>query len=404
MRAPSYLDYNATTPLDPRVREAMLPWLGDRFGNASSRHEYGRAARRAIDEARQRIAAAVGAHPTEVLFVSGGSEANNMFLKGAAACLLPGHLAVGATEHHSVLYPALQLASKGWQVRTIPVNGNGLIAAPDVGMTLAANQTSPAIISIMLANNESGVVQDIATLASEVKRSLPSAQVHSDAVQALGKIPLDFRQLNAAGVDALSITAHKIGGPQGAAALIVDKKVELEPLISGGSHERALRAGTENVAAIVGFGVAAELATAELSDRNNRLIYLRDYLEEQLQALGAVIFAAEAPRLSNTSYFSLAGQGRGIEGETMVTKLDRNGFALASGAACSSQRTDTGGSHVLAAMQVDNALLAGAMRVSLGAGNDKTDIDGFIAAMRKCISELAAMPSVNTFLNETITC
>jgi cysteine desulfurase len=255
MFAPVYFDHNATTPLDPRVLDGMLPYLRGQFGNASSRHEYGRAARRAIDEARQRVAYAVGAHPTEVVFTSGGSEANNLFIKGAAACLSPGTVAISAIEHPCVREPAKALQRPGWKLREIAVDENCRVAGADFQ---AALEEQPSLVSVMLANNETGAVQDVAAvLAAQAKSA--RAWFHTDAVQAFGKRRIDFRALNEAGVHALTLSAHKLGGPKGAGALVLDKRVELQPLIAGGGHERGLRSGTENVAAIVGFGLAAEV-------------------------------------------------------------------------------------------------------------------------------------------------
>ncbi len=250
MFAPVYLDHNASAPLVDGVREAMLPWFGPRFGNASSRHEYGRAARRAIDEARAQVAAAVNANYTEVVFTSGGSEANNLFVKGAAARLQPGVIAISAIEHPCVREPARQLARAGWALSELPVDAQGRVRVD-------AFDGQASLVSVMLANNETGVLQDVAALAVQVRRS--GGWMHTDAVQALGKIDVDFRAL---GVAAMTLSAHKIGGPQGAGALILDKRVDIEPLIAGGGHEHGLRSGTENVAAIVGFGRACELATA----------------------------------------------------------------------------------------------------------------------------------------------
>lgn len=383
MFAPAYLDHNATTPLDPAVLEAMLPWLREQYGNASSRHEYGRAARRAVDEARQRVAAAVGAHPTEVIFTSGGSEANNLFLKGAAASLKPGSMAISGVEHPCVLKPAEQLARQGWQVRKIAVDGSGRVIPEDYADALAGR---PRLLSVMAANNETGVLQDVAELASAARPA--GAWFHTDAVQALGKVPVDFRRLNAAGVQAMTVSAHKAYGPKGAAALVADKRVELQPLIAGGGHERGLRSGTENVAAIVGFGVASELAAERLTTLPRRLQALRDRLETGLLALGAGIFGREAERLPNTSYFAFPN----IDGETLVGKLDRAGFAVASGAACSSANPEP--SHVLQAMGVAPELARGAVRVSLGAANDEKQIDQFIDALQATLRQLQGLTAV----------
>ncbi len=383
MFAPVYLDFNATTPVHPLALEAMLPWFSQRFGNASSRHEYGRAARAAIDEARAKVAAAVGAHPTEVVFVSGGSEANNLFIKGAAALDRPGVVAISAIEHPCVREPARSLERSGWQAREIAVDAQGCVAVEDY---LDILQYRPKLISVMLANNETGVIQDVAGLA-EAARST-RAWFHTDAVQALGKMPVNFRVLNDSGVHALTVSSHKIGGPKGAGALVVDKRLELAPLISGGGHERGLRSGTENVPAIVGFGVACELAIADLRETAERLRGLRVELERGLTAQGAAIFSLGAERLPNTVYFSLSG----VEGETLVAKLDRAGFAVASGAACSSANPRP--SHVLTAMGVAPGLARGAVRVSLGRETTAQEVGDFLNALAQTVFQLKRLAAL----------
>lgn len=383
MFQPAYLDHNATTPVHPAVLEAMLPYFAQAFGNASSRHEYGRAARRAIDEARQRVAYAVGAHPTEVVFTSGGSEANNLFIKGAASSMAPGTIAISAIEHPCVREPAKQLARRGWRMVEIAVDNNCRITSADFGTALAAQ---PALISVMLANNETGAVQDISLLAEAARPT--RAWFHTDAVQALGKLPVNFRELNGAGVHAMTLSAHKIGGPKGAGALIVDKRVDLQAQIAGGGHERGLRSGTENVAAIVGFGMACELAMADLETRASRQRQLRDEFEDGLDDLRATIFAGDAERLPNTSYFALPD----IDGETLVGRLDRAGFAIASGAACSSANPEP--SHVLLAMGVDAALARGAVRVSLGPDSTVADVRGLLSALGETINEMSRMSAL----------
>lgn len=380
MFAPVYLDHNATTPLSARVREAMLPWLGARFGNASSRHDYGRAARQAIEEARARVAAAVNAHPTEVVFTSGGSEANNLFLKGAAALLKPGRVAVSAVEHPCVREPARQLQRSGWQRHDIPVDREGRV---DVEAFRQILSERPALVSVMLANNETGVLQDIPALAAEVRTQ--GGWMHCDAVQALGKVPVDFRNL---AVHGLTLSSHKVGGPIGAGALVLDKRVELAPLVAGGGQERNLRSGTENVMAIVGFGVACQEAAAGQAERARRLGALRLHLEQGLATLGAQIFSAAAPRLPNTSFFGLEG----IDGETLVAKLDRAGFAVASGSACSSANPEP--SHTLLAMGVAPELARSAVRVSLGDGNTRQDVDGFLAALGENLAKLRTLTAM----------
>ena len=373
MFAPVYLDHNASAPLLDAVREAMLPWLGARFGNASSRHEYGRAARRAIDDARAQVAAAVGAHPTEVVFTSGGSEANNLFIKGAAARMKPGLVQVSAIEHPCVREPARQLVRAGWTLAELPADAEGRVQVD-------ALDARAQLVSVMTANNETGVLQDIPAFAAAAKRQ--GAWLHTDAVQALGKIPLDFRAL---GVAAMTLSAHKIGGPQGAGALVLDKRVDLEPLIAGGGHERGLRSGTENIAAIVGFGVACKEAVAALGARREAMQAQRALIERCVAEQGGSVFGAGAERLPNTCYFALPG----IDGETLVGKLDRAGFAVASGAACSSASPEP--SRTLTAMGVAADLARGAVRVSVGASTTMQDVNEFCGALARVADELRGL-------------
>jgi cysteine desulfurase len=380
MFSPAYLDHNATTPLDARVLEAMLPFLRERFGNASSRHEYGRAARTAIDGARQQVAAAVGAHPTEVIFTSGGSEANNLFIKGAAACLKPGTVAVSAIEHPCVREPARDIVRQGWQLHEIAVDAEGRVDAADYAAALA----KPArLVSVMLANNETGVLQDIPALAEKARAA--KAWFHTDAVQAMGKMKVDFRAL---GVHALTLSAHKIYGPKGAAALVLDKRIELKPLISGGGQERGLRSGTENVAAIVGFGAACELAVQRMEEDAAHLARLRDKLQGGLAGLGVTVFSRNAARLPNTVFFAMPD----IDGETLVAQLDRAGFAVASGSACSSASPEP--SHTLLAMGVDAAAARSAVRVSLGRGNTDENVARFLQTLGEMVGKLKGMAAL----------
>jgi len=381
MFAPTYLDHNATTPLDARVLEAMLPYLRERYGNASSRHEYGRAARLAIDTARQQVAAAVGAHPTEIIFTSGGSEANNLFIKGAAGCLKPATIAVSAIEHPCVREPAQSLVRLGWQLHEIAVDAEGTVSASNYVIAL---MKSPKLVSIMLANNETGVLQNIPALAEQAR--VAKAWFHTDAVQAFGKVPVNFRALNASGVNALTISSHKIYGPQGVAALVLDKRIELKPQISGGGQERNLRSGTENVAAIVGFGVACEIAVQRLEADSARLSSLRVLLEQgllkHLKQFGVALFGHGVARLPNTVFFTVPN----IDGETLVAQLDRVGFAVASGSACSSASPEP--SHTLLAMGVDERTARGALRVSLGRDNTAEEVERFIQVLVELITTL----------------
>jgi cysteine desulfurase len=386
--APIYFDYNATTPVDERVLEAMLPYFSTRYGNASSRHEYGRVALAALEKAREQVASAVGAHPTEVIFTSGGSEANNLFLKGAGASFrgaAAGNKAetvvIGATEHLCVLNAARQLRGQGWRLAQLPVDGGGRIRPADVE---AAAREKPRRWSVMLANNETGVIQDIASLAATVQAVGPDCGwFHTDAVQALGKIPINFRALNAAGVHALTISAHKAYGPKGAAALIMDKRLDLMTQIAGGGQERGLRSGTENIAAIVGFGAACELAVSRLKARAKAQTVLRTRLEIRLGEMGATVFGMGVPRLPNTCFFAFPS----VDGETLVGKLDRSGFAIASGSACSSAKSAP--SHVLLAMGVPDELARCAARVSMGEKTKPAEIEGFLLALQETATKLS---------------
>jgi len=379
-----YFDHNATTRVDDAVLDAMLPYFQRHYGNASSRHGLGIQARRAIDKARQQIAEAVGVQPVQVIFTSGGSEANNLFIRGAADSMKPGHLFISAIEHPCILKPAQALSrrsSEPWSLQQFSIDPSGRVDLETA--RLALQQHPPKLVSVMLANNETGVIQDVAAIAEMARAH--GASVHTDAIQGLGKIPVDFARLN---VHALTLSAHKINGPKGAAALIVDKRLLLKPLIYGGGHENGLRSGTENVPAIVGFGVACELAKARTTETARHVADLRDRLERGLIAMGAVIFGREAARIPNTCYFALPE----IEGDTLVVKLDKAGFAVAAGAACSS--VNPGQSHVLSAMQVDPMLARCAVRVSLGRDNTTQQIDDFLRTTQRIAAELKQMSSL----------
>ena len=375
-----YFDHNATTPLDDKVLEAMLPYLRERFGNASSRHELGTVARRAVDAARQQIGALVNAQPSQVIFVSGGTEGNNLFIKGAAGYLKPTQVAVSAIEHPCVAKPAQELARQGWKVRKFAATPDGQIDLADVD---AALNEPTGIVSVMRVNNETGVVLDVPAVAERARAA--KAWMHTDAVQALGKIPVDFRAL---GVHAMTISAHKIYGPKGAAALVIDKRLQLRPIIHGGGHEQGLRSGTENVAAIVGFGAACELAAGRMQQLAQRVEALRARLERGMHEMGAVIFGEDAPRVANTSYFAF----KEIMGETLVIELDKAGWAVAPGAACSSANPEP--SATLLAMGVDPDLARGAVRFSLGAENTMEQVEGFLRALKAVVSRLKSLTAM----------
>ena len=375
-----YLDHNATTPVDDRVLEAMLPYLRGRYGNASSRHELGTVARKAVNVSREQVAALVNVQPSQVIFVSGGTEANNMFVKGSAGYLKPTQIAVSAIEHPCVAKPAQDLARQGWKLRKLAVTGDGEVDLADVDEAL---KEPTGVVSVMLANNETGVIQDVAAVAERVRQA--KAWMHTDAVQALGKVPVDFQAL---GVHAMTISAHKIYGPKGAGALVVDKRLQLRPIIHGGGHEQGLRSGTENVPAIVGFGAACEIAAGRMQEIAKRQIAMRDRFERGLNELGAVIFGEDAPRIPNTSYFAL----KGVMGETLVIELDRAGYAVAPGAACSSANPEP--SATLLAMDVDPELARGAVRFSLGAGNTLQQVEDFLRALKAVVSRLRSLTAM----------
>lgn len=382
---PVYFDHNATTRIDDAVLEAMLPYFQREFGNASSRHGYGLNARQAIDKARRQVADAAGVQPVQVIFTSGGSEANNLFIRGAADSLKPGNLFISAIEHPCVLKPALALSRRScdaWAMHQLTVNASGRVDLDAASNAMQKNK--PGLVATMLANNETGVIQDVAHIAESARSH--GAYVHTDAIQGLGKIPLDFSALK---VHAMTLSAHKIYGPKGAAALIVDKRLLLKPLIYGGGHENGLRSGTENVPAIVGFGVACELAQARMTETAQHVSILRDQLEKGLASMDAVIFGSAAARIPNTCYFALPD----IEGDTLVVKLDKAGFAVAAGAACSS--VNPGQSHVLNAMQVDPMLARCAVRVSLGRSNTLEQVDSFLRATQHIVAELKQISSLS---------
>lgn len=368
---PIYLDHNATTPLDPRVLEAMLPYLGGPYGNPSSVHRYGRAARDAVEAARVQVAALAGAQPAEVVWTSGGTESNNLALKGATeAARKPSRILYGATEHPAVLETAEALRARGWQVETIAIDNRGLVDWPAFEAQLA--RAPLCIAALMAANNETGVIQDTARAAALVHAR--DALLLVDAVQAAGKLPLQDSWQG--GADLMSLSSHKLYGPKGIGALLVRAGVELAPLLHGGGQERGLRGGTENVAAIVGFGVAAQLAQQELEARSAQLLQLRQRLIAGLQAMpGVTIFGEPAPRLPNTVQFAL----KGWEGEALLMALDRKGIAVSSGSACSSGKGEP--SHVLLGMGLPRDVAYGAIRVSLGKDNSAAEIDRFLAVL-----------------------
>jgi len=381
MSAPVYLDHAATTPVAPEVRVAMLPFLGEVFGNPSSAHATGRAARVAVDEGRERVAAALGCAASEVVFTSGGSEADNLAIRGALDRHADRgrHLVVTAIEHDAVLKTAEELASIGrCEVSVVPCDGHGVVDPEAVG---AAVRDDTVLVSMMLANNEVGTVQDVAAAAEAARRRNPGVLVHTDAVQALGRLPVDVRAL---GVDMASITAHKVYGPKGAGALYLRRGAIIAAQVSGGGQERARRSGTENVAAIAGLAAAVSLVEDERGREMPRLGRLAERLVESvLEGVpDAVLTGRGAPRLPSFATFAFAG----IETEMLLTLLDRHGVEASGGSACSSGAHMP--SHVLLAMGLPPRLASGALRCTLGRGTTEEEVDRAAAAIVAAVAQL----------------
>lgn len=364
-----YLDHNATTPIDERVVEVMQPFMQAFYGNPSSLYRLGRLSRSAVETAREQIAALLGTQPSRVVFTSGGTEANNLAVNGIDDS---SSIAVSAIEHPSMLEPLFHRRSSYRKFSLIEVDENGRVI-PEAIDGLNLNQGD--FVSIMLANNETGVIQDIAGLVEKLRRR--RVVFHTDAVQAIGKVPVSFDQL---GVDMMSVSGHKIYGPKGVGALVFAKGSEPKPMLLGGGQEHGWRAGTENVAAIVGFGKAAELAASELDERRRRIESLRDKLEQALAELaGVTVFSKNAERLPNTLQISIPG----VDGEMLLMRMDQHNIAVSSGSACASGAGEP--SPVLTAMGVDSVVAKGAIRISLGKDNTEQDIDKMISVINKLL-------------------
>ena len=365
---PVYLDHNATTPLDPRVFEVMLPYLqGDMgiYGNASSVHRYGRLTSGAIERAREQVAAAVNVDASQVYFTGSGSESNNWALHNALTEFDSGRISLSAIEHPSLTETVKARVQSPWHLDWLQPDQQGVISS---AVTI---KPGTRLMMLMLANNETGALQPVQAVAEQA--ALQGTWMHTDATQALGKIPVDFKALR---VQMMTLSSHKLYGPLGAGALIIDKSLRLHPWLLGGDQEKGYRASTENVAAIVGFGQACELAAQEMSARAEHLLKLRQQLEQGLAALPVTVFAADVPRLPNTVQFGV----QGIHGETLLLNLDRAGLAVSSGSACHSQVNEP--SHVLTAMGIpaDEALTA--IRVSFGKDSTTEDVKQLLTTLQ----------------------
>ncbi|GAK42269.1 cysteine desulfurase family protein [Paenibacillus urinalis] len=361
-----YLDHAASTPVHPEVAEAMLKVMTGQFGNASSVHAFGRAAKRTVSSARDKIAAFLGSFPDELIFTSGGTESDNLAIFGALSAHENNgkHIITTSIEHHAVLHSFEQLEQEGYEVTYLPVDSYGLVSTDDV---ISAIRPDTILISVMYANNEVGTIQPIEEIGSIAREH--GVLFHVDAVQALGSVPIN---LHALPVDMMSFSAHKINGPQGVGALYLRREVKLNPIAFGGLQERKRRAGTENMAGIVGFATAVELAASHMEDRTAHDLELRSvFLEELSKEVGEGEFVLNGhpeqvlPHIVNVSFPS-------VKTETMLMNLDVEGIACASGSACTSGSLSR--SHVLEAMQLPEEIMDSAIRFSFGLGNTKKDL------------------------------
>jgi cysteine desulfurase len=374
-----YFDHAATTPVDERVLEAMLPFFVEHYGNPSELHRLGREGRAAVEAARAQVAAALGAGEREIVFTSGGTESDNLALTGTLARYEPGHLIVSAIEHPAVLETARALSRAGWAVDFVPVDGHGVI---DLDAYEAAFRADTRLASIMFANNVVGTVQPIAELARIAHDK--GALFHTDAVQAVGALPID---VDALGVDLLSLSGHKLYGPKGVGALYVRRGVRLRPIVHGGGHERRLRSGTENVPGVVGLGVAMTLAAEQLAEVKPRLERLRDGLmtgvAERIPEI--ILLGHPTERLPGNVAFSV----RFVEGESILLQLDAAGFMVSSGSACASGELEP--SHAVLALGLGAEEAHGSVRLSLGRENTQEEADAFLEVFPPIVDKLRQM-------------
>ena len=375
-----YFDHNATTYMRQEVVDAMLPYFRERFGNASSLHFFGQENRDAVDGARARVAELLNAEPEEVIFTSGGTESDNLAIRGAVRARRrlsrANHIITSDIEHPAVLKTCQDLEGEGYRVSYIPCDARGVVRLDLLEKALSQDT---ALVSVMLANNETGVIQPIGEISALTRAR--GITFHTDAVQGAGKIPVDVDVL---GVDLLSISAHKFYGPKGIGALYVRRGTALEAVSTGGSHECGLRPGTENIPGIVGLGEAARLTRRDLAREMERIGGLRDRLErETLVRIDDVVVAgAGAPRVPNTSSMVVSR----VEGEAITLRLSMLGFAISSGSACSSGANEP--SHVLVALGLDPAIAQGGIRVSLGIANTAEEVDAFLEAFPQVVARL----------------
>jgi cysteine desulfurase len=375
----AYFDHAATTPVDPRVLEQMLPFFSERYGNPSELHRLGRESRVAVEEGRAKVAVALGAGEREIIFTSGGTESDNLALFGYLQRFEPGHFIISAIEHPAVMEASRALNRQGWGVDFVGVDGDGFI---DLDAYEKAFRADTKLASVMFANNVVGTVQPVAELARIAHEK--GAVFHTDAVQATGSIPIDVGEL---GVDLLSLSGHKLYGPKGIGALYAKRGTRLTPILHGGGHERRLRSGTENVPGIVGLGVALQIATGEMNEVRPRLETLRDRLAHGvLETVPDVKYLGHpTQRLPGNVAFTV----RYIEGESMLLQLDAKGFMVSSGSACASGSLEP--SHVILALGLGAEEAHGSMRVTLGRENTQAEVDEFISVFPPIVEKLRRM-------------
>ena len=372
-----YADHAATTKLREEVLEAMLPWLREGYGNASSLYKLGREARKAVENARRTVAGVLGADKNEIFFNSGGTEGDNTALRGVMACAAGRHIVSTAMEHHAVLHTLEALEKSGCSVTLVQPDRTGHISPDDIR---AALRPDTALISVMTVNNELGTIQPIREIAALAHER--GILFHTDAVQAAGHIPLNVREL---GVDLLTLSAHKFGGPKGAGAIYIRRGTPCAPYMTGGAQEHGTRAGTENVAGIVGLARALELSAAEADEEARRLTALRRRLTAGILQIPHVRENGGEPRLPGIANFSFAA----IEGEYIAMMLDNDGIAVSPGSACAAGSEEP--SHVLTAIGLDRAAAKGGLRISLGRENTQADVDAILASVQRAAEKLRAM-------------
>ena len=373
-----YLDNAASTPVHEQVLHEMIPFLQDQFGNPSSIHRYGRFAQRAIQNARKQIAHLINSEPSEILLTSGGTESNNTALFGLAHAAKGNHIITSSIEHEAILEPCKKLEKEGFEITYIPVDDSGLVNSKDIEKSITPET---CLVSIMFANNEVGTIQPI----QEISKICHDKQIvfHTDAVQAVGKVKLDVKEL---GIDMLSISSHKINGPKGVGALYIKKGIEIIPFIFGGGQENGMRSGTENVASIVGFGKACQLAQENMKQNILHLQNIRNNLiAKVMKEIPLVTLNGHSDqRIANNAHFTFLG----VNGEDLIIKLDENGIAASTGSACSVRVQKE--SHVLKAMGFSHDQIAGSLRLTVGISNTDSEIEKTVEILKKVVKELRA--------------